>query len=83
MPDKIKGGFSAFITNMTPDLEVVHHSQCFPLYVYDKSSGRHDNTTEHAVKTFRQYYKDNAITRSDIFYYTYGLLHHSGYRDKY
>ena len=83
VPDKIKGGFSAFIANMTPDLEVVHHGQCFSLYTYDKSGGQHDNITEHAVKTFRQYYKDNTITRSDIFYYTYGLLHHPGYRNKY
>ena len=53
VPDKIKGSFSAFITNMTPDLEVVHHGQCFPLYSYDKSGGWHDNITEHAVWAFR------------------------------
>ena len=52
-------------------------------YSYDKSGGWHDNITEHAVWAFRNHYKDNAITRSDIFYYTYGLLHHPGYRDKY
>ena len=83
VPDKIKGSFSAVITNMTPDLHILETTQCFSLYAYDKSGGRHDNITEHAVKTFSQYYKDNAITRSDIFYYTYGLLHHQGYRDKY
>ena len=85
VPDKIKvkSNFSAFITDMTPDLHILETSQCFPIYTYDMSGGRHDNVTEHATKTFRQYYKDNAITRSDIFYYTYGLLHHRGYRDKY
>ena len=83
VPDKIKGSFSAFITDITPDLEVVHHSQYFPLYTYDKSGKRHDNITENAVMAFRQYYKDSTITRIDIFYYMYGLLHHPGYRDKY
>ena len=33
VPDKIPGKFSVFITNMTPDLEVVHHGQCFPMKV--------------------------------------------------
>lgn len=34
IPDKIKGKeFSTFITNMTPDLEVVQHSQVFPMRV--------------------------------------------------
>ena len=83
VPDKIKGSFSAFITDITPDLEVVHHSQYFPLCTYDKSGKRHDNITEHAVMVFRQHYNDNTITRMDIFYYTYGLLHHQGYRNKY
>ena len=32
---------------------------------------------------FRQHYNDNTITHDNIFYYTYGLLHHQGYRDKY
>ena len=33
VPDKIKEGFSVFITDLTPDLEVVHHGQAFPLKV--------------------------------------------------
>ena len=32
-PDKIKGEFSVFITNLIPDLEVVHHGQVFPMKV--------------------------------------------------
>ena len=78
-----KKRFSAFITDITPDLEVVHHGQCFPLYTYDKSGKRHDNITEYAVKTFKAHYNDSTITRNDIFYYIYGLLHHRGYRNKY
>ena len=83
VPDKIKGSFSAIITNITPDLHILETTQCFSLYAYDKSGGRHDNITEQAIKTFRLHYDDSAMTRSDIFYYTYGLLHHPGYRNKY
>ena len=83
VPDKIKSSFSVFITNITPDMEVVHHGQCFPLYIYDKSNRQHDNITDHAIEVFRQHYKDSTITHIDIFYYTYGLLHHQSYRDKY
>ncbi|MYB29486.1 MAG: DEAD/DEAH box helicase [Cenarchaeum sp. SB0663_bin_5] len=36
VPDKIRGEFSVFITNMTPDLEVVHHGQVFPMKVMEK-----------------------------------------------
>ena len=35
MPDKIDGEFSAFITNVIPDLEAVHHGQCFPMKVME------------------------------------------------
>ena len=35
VPDKIKGEFSVFITNITPDLEVVHHGQVFPMRVME------------------------------------------------
>ena len=83
VPDKIKGNFSTFITDVTPDLHILETSQCFPLYAYDKADGRHDNITEQAAKAFRRHYNDSTITRSDVFYYTYGLLHHQGYRDKY
>ena len=35
VPDKINDEFSVFITDMTPDLEVVHHGQCFPMRVME------------------------------------------------
>ena len=36
VPDKINNEFSVFITNMMPDLEVVHHGQVFPIEVMDQ-----------------------------------------------
>ena len=42
-----------------------------------------DNITDWALNEYQAFYKDESITKEDIFYYTYGILHHSGYRKKY
>lgn len=42
-----------------------------------------DNITDWALGTYRTTYNDHAITKEDIFYYTYGILHHTGFRKKY
>ena len=86
VPYKFTGNFSAFITNITPDLELVHHGQCFPLYTYDQRSKRttqKENITDHALNEYQTHYRDDQISKIDIFYYVYGLLHHPGYRKKY
>lgn len=35
------------------------------------------------VAQFREHYRDEKITKWDIFYYTYALLHHPTYRERY
>lgn len=42
-----------------------------------------DNITDWALRRYRTVYKDNTITKEDIFYYIYGILHHTGFREKY
>ena len=32
-PNKSTDNFSVFMTNTIPDLEVIHHGQCFPMEV--------------------------------------------------
>ena len=59
-------------------------TQCFPFYTYDEDgTNRRENITDWALSQFRTHYRDNAITKWDIFYYTYGLLHHRDYRERY
>ncbi len=59
-------------------------TQCFPFYTYDEDgSNRRENITDLALDQFRDHYKDPAISKWDIFYYVYGLLHHPGYRERY
>ena len=86
VPYKFTGDFSTFITDITPDLEFVHHGQCFPLYIYERQGKRtiqKENIIDNTLKEYQTYYHDDKISRIDIFYYVYGLLHHSGYRKKY
>ena len=61
-----------FITNVYPDLELMHHGQCFPLYWYERGGDlgglfastdvrrgeyvRHDAITDEALEVFRSVY---------------------------
>lgn len=42
-----------------------------------------DNILDTSLEKFQTHYDDHAITKDDIFYYVYGILHHEGYRQKY
>ncbi|MCG8624239.1 MAG: N-6 DNA methylase, partial [Proteobacteria bacterium] len=44
---------------------------------------RHDAITDWALKHFRDHYKDNAISKDDIFWYVYGILHSEDYRTRF
>ena len=79
-----KKPFQSLIVDVIPDLHLTGDSQCFPFYTYDKDgTNRQENITDWALKQFRTHYSDDTITKWDIFHYTYGLLHHPVYREKY
>ena len=82
--------FHCIITNHIPDLHLTGDSQCFPFYIYDEDgTNRRENITDWAVAQFKLKAKSEKlkgggeITKWDIFYYLYGLLHHPEYRKKY
>lgn len=58
-------------------------TQCIPLYSYDATGKRHDNITDWGLEQFVSHYEDKAITKEDIFHYTYAVLHDPSYRKKY
>ena len=67
-----------------PDLLPQSGSQCFSFYIYDEDgTNRRENITDWALDQFRSHYKDKSITKWDIFYYTYAVLHHPEYRTRY
>ena len=76
--------FHTLMTNVIPDFHLTGDSQCFPFYTYDEdSTNRKENITDWALAQFRTHYKDDSISKWDIFHYTYGILHHPDYREKY
>ena len=77
--------FSVQATNHIPNRAVGGRAgNCFPFYIYDEDGKtRHENITDWALEHFRQHYGDAKITKWDIFYYVYGVLHHHEYRAKY
>jgi predicted helicase len=72
-------------------------SQNFPLYVYQSAEpkpvelslgdaekdGRRLNVSDFALKEYRTAYKDAKISKEDIFYYVYGILHSLEYRTRF
>ena len=74
----------SLLTNKIPDILPQGGSQCFPFYTYDEdSTNRQENITDWALAEFRKQYNDDTISKWDIFHYTYALLHHPAYREKY
>ena len=58
--------------------------QYFPFYIYNEDgTNRRENITDWALARFREHYRDERITKWDIFHYTYALLHHPVYRERY
>ena len=78
-------GFGCFISKFIIALDFAFEkAQCFPFYTYDKDgTNRKENITDWSLEQFRNYYQDPTITKWDIFYYTYSLLHHPTYRERY
>ncbi len=44
---------------------------------------RHDNILDEALDAYVAHYADDSISKDDIFYYVYGLLHSPLYRERY
>ena len=76
--------FQTLVSSMIPSLDLLEKTQCFPFYTYDEDgTNRQENITDWALTEFRTHYNDDTITKWNIFHYTYALLHHPVYREKY
>ncbi len=87
--------FSALMTDSISDYQIMQNSQCYPLYIYEKieqntptlfeQSGTEEYVRSDGVSDFihnrvHAQYHDKNISKEDIFYYVYGLLHSTDYR---
>lgn len=87
-------GFASLMSNKIADLQVVENSQQFPLYHYTErqmsgpdlfaTEGANEYIRREGVSDFiyerskKQYGKN--VSKEDIFYYVYGILHSPDYR---
>ena len=94
-----KSGFSVLMTDYLPDLHMVGDSQCFPLKLYKKAENLNgklfenqrtedayvvkDGISDAGLDHFQKAYSEEEISKEDVFYYIYGLLHSEDYRKRY
>jgi predicted helicase len=89
--------FGAIITNVVPNLALSDPGQCFPLYYYEPADNhgalftegeiidgyrRHDAITDTTLARYQDQYGID-VTKEDIFYYVYGVLHSPAYKQRY
>ena len=83
--------FSVLMTDTIPDLGFIAACQCFPRWQYpkpldtadatgifdgiDDPPDRIDNISDTALQAFRDRYRDDTISKDQIFDYIYGILH--------
>ena len=89
--------FNALIVNTLSDIQLQANGQCFPLYTYEKQSelgslfatanteqySKKENIPDSILKEYQQKYQDKTITKEDIFYYIYGVLHSPEYKQRF
>jgi predicted helicase len=87
--------FVPWATDAVPDLHLLDTGQFFPRYAYVEASSddlfaaasderytRVDNITDEALADYRAKYGAE-VSKDDVFYYVYGLLHSPDYRTAY
>ncbi len=90
--------FTALMSKHLPCLDNVEKGQCFPLYLYEEtqpddglfatdgtptSLTRRDAITDEGLAHFQAAYPGEEISKEDLFYYIYGLLHSPEYRERF
>jgi len=82
--------FGCLVSDRIPALDLAFEkAQCFPFYTYaENGSDQRENITDWALEQFRRRYpplspEASPLTKWDIFYYVYAVLHHPQYRGRY
>ncbi|WLP06969.1 DEAD/DEAH box helicase [Pseudomonas putida] len=92
-------GQIALITDKPPAFTPDGGEQCFPLYLYDEAAQtsdddlfaepvegglrRRDAITHAGLTHFQSAYPGDSISKEDLFYYVYGILHSPDYRERF
>jgi len=58
-------------------------AKCASLYYFNEKNEPILNLTDWGLKQFTEHYQDETITKEEIFYYSYAVIHNPIYREKY
>lgn len=88
--------FGVFISGEAPDAQTSNKPQCFPLKLYEPANAddglfatgetgytERDGISDAGLKHFQAAYAGEQISKEDLFYYIYGLLHSPDYRERF
>lgn len=90
-------GFSTLITDQIASLDTVEKGQFFPLFYYEERKKinpgmfdeegdsefiRRDGIADFILEACKKQYGKN-VTKEDIFYYVYGFIHNSTYKEEF
>lgn len=77
--------FSCLLTTKMADVQLLSNDQCFPRYIFTEANEKCDAISDNTLLYFTSAYnvKTFEMTKDDIFYYIYGILHSLEYRSKY
>lgn len=94
-----RSGFSALITDLPTNFHTIDTGQCFPLYLYEEAieaskgglfaekaeggSRRRNAITDAGLAHFQAVYSGEQISKENLFYYVYGILHSPDYRGRF
>lgn len=81
-----RSGFSPLMAGVIPSLHAADMvgAQYFPQFVNDDETGeRTDGITDSGLNHFCDFYPDETVSKEDVFYYVYGILHSPDYRERY
>jgi hypothetical protein len=92
-------GHLSLMVGVVPEVQTDGGAQCFPLYFYELPQGasqaelfeqvssldvcRRDAITDAGLAHFQTFYPGESITKEDLFYYVYGILHSPDYRERF
>ncbi len=88
--------FSVLMSNCIPELKLLYNGQNFPLKIYEHASVddglfatgetgyiERDGISDAGLKHFQNAYAGEKMSKEDLFYYVYGLLHSPDYRERF
>ncbi|WP_345096142.1 type ISP restriction/modification enzyme, partial [Bartonella acomydis] len=89
--------FSCLMTDKPINYHTLDTTKCYPLMLYCEEEKHHDYSlfatetkkkvrdgiTDAGLEHFKAAYPNETITKEDIFYYIYGILHSEDYRTRY